>query len=150
MRSSVATSMSRNVIVVPPQVTLAVARRLMTEWKIRHLPVVDARRLVGILSDRDLLIHAAADDADLRIITCGEAMTPAPVTCSPATPVGEVAALMIEHKIDSVPVVSGTGALVGLVTSTDLLALLVERAEAQVLPFDFDLRVTATDGELAA
>jgi len=52
---------------------------------------------------------------------------------------------MLEHKIDSIPVVSVSGALIGLVTSTDLLGLLVDRAQAQVLPFEFKLRFADSD-----
>jgi CBS domain-containing protein len=54
---------------------------------------------------------------------------------------------MLEHKIDSVPVIGPSGLLVGLVTSADLLSLLVERDVAQVLPFDFRLRLTESDAD---
>jgi CBS domain-containing protein len=59
---------------------------------------------------------------------------------------------MLEHKIDSVPIVGSSGVLVGLVTSTDLLALLVDRAGAQVLPlpFDYRLRIASSDGDALA
>jgi CBS domain-containing protein len=131
--------MTRNVVVVSPTLSVGVAARLMRGAHVRHLPVVEARKLVGILSDRDLVKHAP--DA-----TCGQAMTRAPVTCSQDASVGRVAALMLEHKIDSIPIVSVSGTLVGLVTSTDLLGLLVDRAQAQVLPFEFEVRVADSDG----
>jgi acetoin utilization protein AcuB len=143
MRTSVA--MTREIVVVAPEVSLKAATRMMKRLHVRHLPVVSAGRLLGILSDRDLLERREADVS----ITCGEAMTPAPITCSPDTSVSRVAALMLEHKIDSVPVVEG-GQLVGLVTSSDLLELLVERDQAQVLPIDFRLRLTQSDGALDA
>jgi CBS domain-containing protein len=130
--------MTRDVVVVSPTVSVAVAARLMQRVHVRHLPVVEARKLVGILSDRDLVKQAA--DA-----TCGQAMTPAPVTCSQDASVGRVASLMLEYKIDSIPIVSVSGTLIGLVTSTDLLGLLVDRAQAQVLPFEFKLRVAASN-----
>jgi CBS domain-containing protein len=141
-----ATVMTRDVVVVAPTVGASSARRMMQRLGVRHLPVVEACRLVGILSDRDL------SGADASEITCGEAMTPAPVTAPPDTPVGQIAALMLEHKIDSVPIVGSSGVLVGLVTSTDLLALLVERAGAQVLPlpFDYRLKVASSDGDALA
>jgi acetoin utilization protein AcuB len=124
-------AMTRDVVVMSPSVSVAAAGRVMERRHIRHLPVVDQGRLVGILSDRDVL----ACGGDLPI-TCGEAMTPAPVSCSPLATVGRLAELMLTHKIDSIPIVADEQ-LVGLVTSTDLLQLLVERAEAQRLPFDF-------------
>ena len=74
-------------------------------------------------------------------------MTPAPVSCLSNASVSQVAELMLEHKIDSIPIVNHSGALTGLVTSTDLLGLLVDRDEAQVLPFDFRLRTAANDSD---
>jgi acetoin utilization protein AcuB len=136
--------MTRDVIVVSPTVSVGAAGRMMQRMHVRHLPVVAAGRLVGILSDRDVLKHAAHQE-----ITCGEAMTAAPVTCDPEAPVSHVAGLMLEHKIDSIPVVRD-GRLVGLVTSSDLLEPLVERASAQVLPFDFRLRHSSSDDALDA
>ena len=85
----------------------------------------------------------------LERTTCAEAMTMAPITCSPATPVARVAALMIEHKIDSMPVLSEDGKLIGLVTSSDLLGLLIDQPEVNRLPFDFQVRV-AEPQEFAA
>jgi acetoin utilization protein AcuB len=140
-----AAAMTREVIVVPPELPLASANRLMERRRIRHLPVVQGGALLGILSDRDVLRHADAIDR----MTCAEAMTPAPITCAPATSVSRVAETMIEHKIDALPVVSEVGRLVGLVTSTDLLALLVDQPEVNRLPFDFQLR-EAEPHELAA
>lgn len=135
--------MTRDVVVVAPTVTAGSAATMMKRRHIRHLPVVDGRRLLGILSDRDLLTHA-------RGATCGEAMTPSPVTCSPGASVSRVAGLMLEHRIDSIPIVDESGRLVGLVTSTDLLGLLIDRTEAQLLPFDFTIRVAASDGDTLA
>jgi len=136
--------MTRDVVVVAPAAGAAAARQMMRRLEIRHLPVLDGGRLVGVLSDRDLLRADALAPGPAQI-TCGEVMTPAPVTCLPDASIGRVAELMLEHKIDSVPVVSLDGRLVGLVTSTDLLGLLVEREGVTMLPFDFRLRTAAAD-----
>jgi acetoin utilization protein AcuB len=136
-------AMTRDIVVVPPSARLSEARRVMDRMHIRHLPVVAGGALVGILSDRDLLRQQGDDRARL----CGDVMTPSPLICSPDTSVSQVAALMIDHKVDCVPVVSG-GTLVGLVTSTDLLELLIQREEAQALPFDFRLHVSPSDEDL--
>jgi acetoin utilization protein AcuB len=134
------TVMTRDIVVVSRTVTVGVAARMMQKLRIRHLPVVEEGRLVGILSDRDLLKQPSDS-------LCGEAMTAAPVTCLSNASVSQVAQLMLQHKIDSIPIVSYSGALTGLVTSTDLIALLVEQDQAQLLPFDFRLRTAASDSD---
>jgi CBS domain-containing protein len=135
-------AMTREVHAVSPRVSLMAARGMMQRRHVRHLPVVTEGRLIGILSDRDLLRHAGDED---QSTSCTVAMTAAPITCRPTTPVGRVAELMLTHKIDSVPVVNDDEILVGLVTSSDLLTLLIDHAEAQMLPFDFRLRMTDFD-----
>jgi CBS domain-containing protein len=134
-------AMTRDVDVVSPGVSVRAAERMMTRAHIRHLPVVAGGRLVGILSDRDVLrwIREAEDR------TCGEVMTAAPITCSGSTPVGRVAEMMLTHKIDSIPILDDDGALIGLVTSSDLLSLLVDRDQTQSLPFDYRLRMLDGD-----
>src|SRR4051812_25532340 len=126
MRTSAA--MTRDVVVVPPAMELAAARALMERRRIRHLPVVDDGRLVGILSDRDLL-QCEGSGLDSPEMPVAAAMTPAPITCFISTTVSRVAQMMLDYKIDSVPVVDPVGLLVGLVTSSDLLHLLVESGD---------------------
>jgi CBS domain-containing protein len=140
--------MTRDVVVVTPELNLAAAEAMMERWRIRHLPVVKNGRLVGILSDRDLLRYegALAEGLDTPV---GAAMTPAPITCLPSSTVSRVAQIMIEHKIDSIPVVDAAGHLLGLVTSSDLLQLLVDAAEVQTLPFHYRLRLREEDGMAA-
>jgi CBS domain-containing protein len=99
--------------------------------------------LLGIVSDRDLLLRATPDaSGGLRFPErlLGSAMTPAPITCRPSTPVAELVRAMTERKIDSMPVVDELDRLVGLVTSTDLMLLLLEREEAHdPIPFRFEV-----------
>lgn len=143
-----AAAMTRDVVVVTRETNLAVARRIMERRRIRHLPVVEHGRLVGILSDRDLLQYEGSP-VEGSTVPVGTAMTLAPMTCFITTSVSRVAQMMLEHKIDSVPVVDPSGALVGLVTSSDLLQLLVESADVQALPFHYRLRMQEEDGMAA-
>lgn len=136
-------TMTRKVIVVPPELSLANAWSIMTREDIRHLPVVRAGALFGMLSDRDILCRGKFDANNVFHVTedhkVAEAMTPVPLTtCEASTDVRDIVRLMTEQKIDAVPVVRGLH-LVGLVTSTDLLRLLLRGDEAQPLPFRFDL-----------
>ena len=117
----------------------------MQREQIRHLPVVQAGALLGILSDRDLLLRATRDakgDLVFPKLCAVDAMTPHPMVCEPTTVVSELARIMVERKIDAVPVLS-SGKLIGLVTSTDLLSLLLDKEEATVLPFEFRLHEVA-------
>jgi CBS domain-containing protein len=140
-------TMSRDIIAVPPELDLAAAWRLMQRESIRHLPVLKNARLVGIVSDRDLLARAATRHGKLAFDTAlvvQEAMSAAPFTCLPDTRIDVVARAMIEQKIDAVPIVDKHDTLVGLVTSTDLLSLLLDRTD-ETLPFQFN--VVTAEGE---
>ncbi len=132
--------MTRDVIVVPPEFTLDAAWRIMSRKHVRHLPVVRAGALLGMLSDRDVLSRGTlAKDGTLHLpngIIVADAMTPTPVTtCEASADVADLARMMTVEKIDAIPVVRGLH-LVGLVTSTDLLRLLIER-DPGPLPFEF-------------
>jgi acetoin utilization protein AcuB len=135
--------MTRDVIVVPPEMSLADAWSTMQRERIRHLPVIHEGVLVGILSDRDVLVRATLEGTKVIVDTrelVGAAMTPAPFVCGLMTPVDEIVEVMTKEKVDAVPVVSQADHLLGLVTSTDLLLLLRGRSgDKRTLPFDFKI-----------
>lgn len=135
------TPMTRNVIVVSPDCTLASAWRVMQRERIRHLPVVRAGALIGMLSDRDVLVRSNIDlKGNLDVPPSAlveEAMTRSPLmTCDATSSVSNIVRVMTDYKIDAIPVVRGAH-LVGLVTSTDLLFLLRDKTEEKSLPFEF-------------
>jgi acetoin utilization protein AcuB len=136
--------MTRQVVCVPPTLTLARAYALLAEHRIRHLPVVEGNLLQGILSDRDLLTYAQrAPDGQLSFpeLPVSQVMSRRPITCKPNSKVTDIAALMLENKIDSVPVTDPAGHLRGLVTSTDLLEMLRTPDETyERIPFTYELQ----------
>jgi CBS domain-containing protein len=136
--------MTVNVTCITPETPLSKAHGIMKKLRVRHLPVVAHGGLVGILSDRDLLVRGTLQQDGTLVfpnIQAGYAMTMYPITCRAGTPVSELAALMLEHRIDSLPIVGAQNELVGLVTSTDLLGLLRDPEQiSEVLPFSFQLR----------
>jgi acetoin utilization protein AcuB len=135
--------MTRRVVVAPPDLPLQKALDLMNEKRFRHLPVVEDGLLLGMVSDRDLLLRATLGKDDWPEMlegTVRDAMTAAPYVCAPNTPVEDLVRTMTEQKIDAVPVVAGANALVGLVTSTDLMLLLLTPNDAkEPIPFQFHL-----------
>jgi acetoin utilization protein AcuB len=145
--------MTREVHCVTPDVSLAKAWATLTRLRVRHLPVLFEGRLVGILSDRDLLARASrASDGVLSFpeVSVGEAMTVNPVAVPSNTPVSKVAALMLQHRIDSIPIVDLEGQLWGLITSTDLIELLTEpETITEKLPFQFSVHTHPTAASAA-
>jgi CBS domain-containing protein len=116
-------------VTLKPEDSLSLASDVISLGRIRHIPVVDDGRLVGILTERDLIGAAASQifglkqknkSALLKSVLIKEVMKRRVVTAAPDTPIKEIAHLMAEKKIGCVPIVSA-GALVGLVTTTDLL-----------------------------
>ena len=105
---------------IRPDETISDAHQAMREHRIRHLPVVDGRRLVGIVSDRDLHLVETLRDVDPCVVRVDEAMTPGPFTVGPRTSLANVARSMAKAKYGSAIVVD-RGRIVGIFTTTDAL-----------------------------
>jgi len=128
--------MTSPAIVVGPDTTLPAANALMKERNIRHLPVVENGRLVGIVSRGDLReasISASinADQYELHFmlnrLSVGKLMTRKVFTVTPDALVVHAAELMTDHKIAGLPVVDRDGSVIGIVTESDLLNMLVKK-----------------------
>ena len=107
--------MTRELVTISPTASCDEARSLMDAHRIRHLPVVEGGRLVGMVSDRD--VRSASIDGPRAIC---RVMTADPVTVGGSTRVEHAARLMLDARFGSLPVVDG-GMLTGIVTYTDLL-----------------------------
>lgn len=109
--------MTTQLITVNASEPIKEARAEMDIGVVRHLPVVDDRgRLVGVVSDRDLL-------ASKRGHRIADVMTRDVITTRPDALAAEAASVMLDHKISSVLVVNEDQLLVGMITQTDYLEL---------------------------
>jgi CBS domain-containing protein len=140
--------MTRTPYVVAPETEIAEAARLLIEKKVNGIPVVDAMgTLVGILCQSDLvrlqkkfpipsvftlldgilpigsLARVESELSRISATTVAEAMTPEPQTITPETRVDEIATLMVDQKLHTLPVVE-EGTLVGVVGKEDVLRTL--------------------------
>lgn len=126
----VADLMSHPPVCVTPEHSVADAARLMRVRGIRRLPVLNGPQLVGIVTDRDL---REAMPSQVTTRSLWEAATAPPgvcvadvmrrsvVTTSPDADAQEAASLLLRHRIGGMPVVDPSGAVIGMVTVTDLL-----------------------------
>lgn len=128
--------MSSPAVTVTADTSFQNALKLMRDHGFRRLPVVDKKgRLVGIVSERDLLYASPSSATSLSIwevhyllssLRVKEIMTKDVITTTPDTPVEDAAELMVTHKIGGLPVVDGRGDVVGVITETDIFNTFVE------------------------
>lgn len=103
---------------------------VMKLGRIRHMPVIDDDKLVGVVSQRDLLAASLSRALEfepdhrrsfMRAVDVSEVMSKSPIAIATDATLREAARLIITHKIGCLPVVDEAGSVVGLVTETDLL-----------------------------
>jgi len=131
-RRPVSEIMRTEVVTLAPGETLDLTQDIMKLGRVRHMPVLDGGRLVGLVSNRDLLEASLSRTLDfdptsrrtfLRSIEVAEVMTRPVRTVAPEATLEEVARTLVRQQIGCLPVVGPDGTLLGLVTETDLLAV---------------------------
>lgn len=112
--------------------TLAAAKTYMAECDIRHLPIIDDDRVVGLVTERDLLIYG--HDPDFATKKVGEVIDHAPVVVEETEALTTVLDIMITNKFGSMLVVNSESALVGIFTTIDAMLLLKRLLTGGSLP----------------
>jgi CBS domain-containing protein len=132
--------MTRDVMTVSPETPLKDAAELLAGHRISGLPVVEDGRIVGVLSEADIVARSTGSresrslipaflggrrpEPDFEAASAGDAMTSPAVTIRAERPVAEAARTMVERKVNRLPVVDGSE-LVGIVTRADLVRAFV-------------------------
>jgi len=130
--------MTENPLTVTASETIGQADELMTGNKIRQLPVVKNKELIGIVTDRDVrsflsasLVASPEQWERLRNTKVREIMTTEPITLSPDDDLEEAVELLIEEKVGGIPVVDEAEGLVGIVTYVDVLRCFLNRLQEE-------------------
>lgn len=130
--------MTKDPLTVTPTETISQADDLMNTNRIRQLPVVQGKRLVGIVTDRDVRSFLSGSllespEARERALAAEvrDIMTTEPITVSQDDDLQEAVELMIEEKMGGIPVVDETEGLVGIVTYVDVLRCFLNRLQEE-------------------
>ncbi|MBW2060234.1 MAG: CBS domain-containing protein [Deltaproteobacteria bacterium] len=116
--------MSREVFTVQATASIEEAAALLKEHDIRHLPVVEGKKLIGLVTEGE--IRGAIFPAMIEDIGVKDLMNTDPITVRPETRLEEAVRLVYQHKIGCLPVVDHDGNLMGIITVVDMLASLIE------------------------
>jgi CBS domain-containing protein len=119
MAKSVREAMTASVSSVSPSQSLADAAEMMKRADVGSVPVVDAGRLAGIVTDRDIVTRAVAEQRNPQSVKVEEIASHDLVTVEPGQDLDEALALMAHHKVRRLPVVED-GQLVGMLAQADV------------------------------
>ena len=128
--SAVLQGKGSNVETIAGDATLFDAVRMIGEKRIGALPVLEGRRIVGIVSERDVIYCLRSHGAEALDWPVSKAMTSPAITAEPADDVLEGLALMTKRRIRHLPVVEG-GEIRGIVSIGDLVKYRMERIQAE-------------------
>ena len=149
--------MSRPVISVSPDTPINDVLAMFRKERIRRAPVMENGKLVGIVSERDLLNATPSSVTTLSVwemhyliskVTVREVMSKKVITVDRDTPIEEAARIMADQKIGGVPVMSG-GSVVGIITETDLFKIFLELMGARQKALRVTAAIADEPGQLA-
>ena len=150
--------MSSNPVTIGVDTGITEALRVMRERQVRRLPVLnDAGRLMGIVSEKDLLYASPSPATSLSIyemhyvlsrLKVSEVMTAEVITVAPDTLLEEAATIMVDNKIGGLPVVQD-GKLVGIITETDVFKVFLELLGGREHGLRLTVEIPERKGEIA-
>jgi CBS domain-containing protein len=141
-RTPVRDIMQEKIVTISAGESLSTVEDIMRLGRVRHMPVVSSGRLVGVVSERDLLrsslsslsSHRSAErKAFLYAIEIGRVMSQPPIVISPDATIRRAAQVMAENKIGCLPVVKSEE-LIGIVTETDVLRWVADGGSERARP----------------
>jgi CBS domain-containing protein/uncharacterized membrane protein YuzA (DUF378 family) len=127
-RRPVRSAMSADVTSVDRRTPVREAARLLAREDVGSLPILEGDRVVGIVTDRDLVLRAVAEGRDIENVTVGEIASQEPVTVEADDELAEALRRMARHQVRRLPVLEG-GRLVGMLAQRDI-ALTADDARA--------------------
>src|SRR3954447_3777986 len=120
MGKSVQDAMTSNPCTIDADQTVSYAARMLKDENVGLAPVVEGDRLVGTLTDRDIVTRVVAEGRDPQAVTAREVASTNLVTIDPQQDLDEALRLMASNQVRRLPVVQEDGRLVGVVAQADI------------------------------
>ncbi len=149
--------MTRNVFTINVEDSMSMADKIMKQYKISFLPVLDKGNLVGIITNGDLKRASASEATTLDIfevaylidqIKVGDIMTKKAITISATHTIDEAAEILLEKGISGVPVVDESKKIIGVLTRSDILKVLISLTGMEKRGVDFGFEVADNPGSI--
>ena len=120
MAKSIRDAMTNNPRQVETSTSVAEAAKLLKSENVGSLPVTEGDRLVGMVTDRDIVVRVVAEGKDVQSATVGEIASRDLITIDPQQDLDEALRLMAQHQVRRLPVVEEDGRLVGILAQADV------------------------------
>jgi acetoin utilization protein AcuB len=126
--------MNKDFVTIKYDDSMQEAIRLLKEYQIELLPVMDKKRLVGVITDRDLKEASASDATSLDAhevlyliskINVKDIMSKEPITVHSELTIEETAQILMDKNISGAPVVDDEGAVIGIISKTELFRVII-------------------------
>lgn len=143
--------MNKNLITIQPDETIKRAGALLKKHRVRHLPVVNENKLIGIVSDRDIrdanpsIFHTNGDE--MLLMPVENVMSKNVITAHSLDSVEELASVFYEHQIGCIPV-TNEDTPIGIITETDMFYTLVQLTGAHQPSTQIEVQVENVSGKL--
>lgn len=121
--------MTKNVRTCSPHDSVVAAAKIMRDINCGSIPVCEGKKVVGMITDRDIILKCVAENKDCNTTHCHDCMTTNVITCSPDTDAHECARIMSDHQIRRIPVVQNDE-IVGICAIGDLARVNIHINEA--------------------
>lgn len=121
--------MTKDIQVCAPHEPLTAAAKIMRDINCGSVPVCEGKKIMGMITDRDIVLNCVAEGKDPGSVHCHDCMTKNVITCSPDTDAHECAQMMADHQIRRIPVVEN-GEMVGICAIGDFATMNIHVNEA--------------------
>lgn len=122
-------AMNQKVIVASKDISIKEAARIMAKFKIGSLIIIEKEKIVGVITESDIIRKIVATGLDPTLTLVEETMSKDVITINVEKDLSDAVQIMVDHKIKRLPVIED-GKLVGILTTTDIIAVEPKMIEA--------------------